>query len=232
MKPSNWVAVSILRSLKASLVITLLQDLQEDRADLAYSAGHGFGGFAIFVALSFCLGISSGLLFLFNKLLGPAAAIAFADFESTQTGKKDFAFDAFEEDKEGLWFSHFRRSMNPRRDMRNNRVALFDGIEEGGIRASSSYSHEIDEHENERAMEGLQDRVNLLKRLSGDIHEEVDSHNRMLDRMGNDMDSSRGILSGTMDKFKMVFETKSSRRMFTLVASFVVIFLVIYYLTK
>ncbi|KAK8588362.1 hypothetical protein V6N13_087290 [Hibiscus sabdariffa] len=122
--------------------------------------------------------------------------------------------------------------MNPRRDMRNNRVALFDGIEEGGIRASSSYSHEIDEHENERAMEGLQDRVNLLKRLSGDIHEEVDSHNRMLDRMGNDMDSSRGVLSGTMDKFKMVFETKSSRRMFTLVASFVVIFLVIYYLTS
>ncbi|KAL4360678.1 hypothetical protein GQ457_04G027390 [Hibiscus cannabinus] len=122
--------------------------------------------------------------------------------------------------------------MNPRRDMRNNRVALFDGIEEGGIRASSSYSHEIDEHENERAMEGLQDRVNLLKRLSGDIHEEVDGHMRMLDRMGNDMDSSRGILSGTMDKFKMVFETKSSRRMFTLVATFVVIFLVIYYLTR
>ncbi|XWS76289.1 hypothetical protein CRYUN_Cryun01aG0162800 [Craigia yunnanensis] len=116
--------------------------------------------------------------------------------------------------------------------MRNNRVALFDGIEEGGIRASSSYSHEIDEHDNERAMEGLQDRVNLLKRLSGDVHEEVDSHNTMLDRMGNDMDASRGILSGTMDKFKMVFETKSSRRMFTLVASFVVIFLVIYYLTR
>ncbi|EXC31924.1 Bet1-like SNARE 1-1 [Morus notabilis] len=119
------------------------------------------------------------------------------------------------------------------RDLRGNRAALFDGIEEGGIRASSSYgSHEIDEHDNEREMEGLQDRVILLKRLSGDIHEEVDNHNRMLDRMGNDMDSSRGVLSGTMDRFKMVFETKSSRRMFTLVASFVVLFLVIYYLTR
>ncbi|KAL1351626.1 hypothetical protein AAHE18_06G109300 [Arachis hypogaea] len=119
-------------------------------------------------------------------------------------------------------------------DNRNNRVALFDGIEEGGIRAQSLYSssHEIDEHDNEQAMDGLQDRVNLLKRLSGDIQEEVDSHNRMLDRMGNDMDSSRGILSGTMDKFKMVFETKSSRRMFTLVASFVVLFLIVYYLTR
>nr|GMC80624.1 disease resistance protein RPM1-like [Ipomoea batatas] len=41
------------------------------------------------------------------------------------------------------------------------RTALFDGIEEGGIRASLSYSS----HENEKALEGLQDRVNLLKRL-------------------------------------------------------------------
>ncbi|KAH1070262.1 hypothetical protein AAZX31_03G142600 [Glycine max] len=124
--------------------------------------------------------------------------------------------------------------MNARRDNRNNRVSLFDGIEEGGIRASSVYSssHEIDEHDNEQALDGLQDRVNLLKRLSGDINEEVDSHNRMLDRMGNDMDSSRGVLSGTMDKFKMVFETKSNQRMFTLVASFVVLFLIIYYLTR
>nr|GMD76011.1 bet1-like SNARE 1-1 [Ipomoea batatas] len=48
-----------------------------------------------------------------------------------------------------------------------HQTALFDGIEEGGIRASLSYSsHEIDEHENEKALEGLQDRVNLLKRSS------------------------------------------------------------------
>ncbi|XP_058083410.1 bet1-like SNARE 1-1 [Magnolia sinica] len=123
--------------------------------------------------------------------------------------------------------------MNLRRDYRSNRSALLDGIEEGGIRASSSYtSHEIDEHDNDRAIEGLQDRVNILKRLTGDIHEEVDSHNRILDRMGNDMDSSRGVLSGTMDRFKMVFETKSSRRMATLIASFLALFLLIYYLTK
>ncbi|KAL3644411.1 Bet1-like SNARE 1-1 [Castilleja foliolosa] len=116
---------------------------------------------------------------------------------------------------------------------RNSRAALFDGIEEGGVRASLPYaSHEIDEQENDRVLGGLHDRVNILKRLSGDIHEEVESHNLMLDRMGNNMDTSRGVLSGTMDKFKMVFETKSSRRMASLVASFVVIFLVIYNLTR
>ncbi|KAK9156586.1 hypothetical protein Scep_003160 [Stephania cephalantha] len=51
--------------------------------------------------------------------------------------------------------------MNSRRE-RSSRTALFDGIEEGGIRAN--YSHEIDEHDNDRAIDGLQDRVNLLKR--------------------------------------------------------------------
>ncbi|XP_074584957.1 bet1-like SNARE 1-1 [Curcuma longa] len=122
--------------------------------------------------------------------------------------------------------------MNSRRDYRGTRSALFDGIEEGGFRASQYSTHEISEHDNDLAVEGLQDRVNILKRLTGDIHEEVESHNRLLDRMGTDMDSSRGILSGTVDRFKMVFETKSSRRTATLVASFVALFLLIYFLTK
>uniref|UniRef100_A0A0D6R4C6 t-SNARE coiled-coil homology domain-containing protein n=1 Tax=Araucaria cunninghamii TaxID=56994 RepID=A0A0D6R4C6_ARACU len=123
--------------------------------------------------------------------------------------------------------------MNSRRDYRSSRNALFDGIEEGGLRASSSYTtHEIAEHDNELAMDGLEDRVSVLKRLTADIHEEVEGQNRSLDRMGSDMDASRGILSGTMDRFKRVFETKSSRNMVTLVTSFVVLFLLIYYLTK
>ncbi|XP_042468714.1 bet1-like SNARE 1-1 [Zingiber officinale] len=122
--------------------------------------------------------------------------------------------------------------MNSRRDYRGSRAALFAGIEEGGIRASHYSSHEISEHDNDLAIEGLQDRVSILKRLTGDIHEEVESHNRLLDRMGNDMDSSRGVLSGTVDRFKMVFQTKSGRRTVTLVASFVALFLFIYFLTK
>uniref|UniRef100_A0A0C9RH41 TSA: Wollemia nobilis Ref_Wollemi_Transcript_22786_868 transcribed RNA sequence n=1 Tax=Wollemia nobilis TaxID=56998 RepID=A0A0C9RH41_9CONI len=123
--------------------------------------------------------------------------------------------------------------MNSRRDYRSSRNALFDGIEEGGLRASSSYTtHEIAEHDNELAIDGLEDRVSVLKRLTADIHEEVEGQNRSLDRMGSDMDASRGILSGTMDRFKRVFETKSSRNMVTLVTSFVVLFLLIYYLTK
>ncbi|XBH81609.1 hypothetical protein VPH35_107138 [Triticum aestivum] len=132
----------------------------------------------------------------------------------------------------GPWREPSRAATMNARGYRSTRTALFDGIEEGGIRSSAYSSHEIDEHENERAMDGLQDRVSILKRISGDINEEVEAHNRMLDRMGNDMDSSRGFLSGTVDKFKTVFETKSSRRMGTLVASFVALFMLVYYLTR
>ncbi|XP_078440330.1 BET1P/SFT1P-like protein 14A [Wolffia australiana] len=123
--------------------------------------------------------------------------------------------------------------INSRRDVRGNRAALFDGIEEGGIRASSSYaSRELEDDENEKALDSLHDRVNILKRLTGDIHEEAESHNRLLDRMGNAMDASRGALSGTVDRFKTVFESKSNRRMATLVASFLALFLLIYFLTR
>ncbi|KAG6668683.1 bet1-like SNARE 1-2 isoform X1 [Carya illinoinensis] len=121
------------------------------------------------------------------------------------------------------------------KEHRASRASLFDGfdgLEEGGLRVSSSHSHGTNDHDNENAVDSLQDRVIFLKKLTGDIHEEVESHNRLLDRMGNDMDSSRGIMSGTMDRFKMVFEKKSNRRTCTLVACFVVSFLVIFYLMR
>ncbi|OAY55610.1 hypothetical protein MANES_03G167200v8 [Manihot esculenta] len=123
--------------------------------------------------------------------------------------------------------------MNYRRDIRNSSSAIFDdGLEEGGLRASSSYSHDINDHDNDKDMDCLQDRVIFLKRLTGDIHEEVKNHNHLLDRMGNNMDVSRGIMSGTMDRFKMVFEKKSGRRTCILAGVLIVSFLTIYYLIR
>ncbi|GAB2294489.1 Bet1-like SNARE 1-2 [Dionaea muscipula] len=125
--------------------------------------------------------------------------------------------------------------MNYRRDHRTSKAALLDGldgIEEGGLRASSSYSSDIDEHDNEKAIDSLKDKVIFLKRLTGDIHDEVLGHNRLLDRVGNSMDASRGILSGTVDRFRMVFEKKSGRKMCILVGCFVAFFVVFYYLTR
>ncbi|KAK4732520.1 hypothetical protein R3W88_025508 [Solanum pinnatisectum] len=125
--------------------------------------------------------------------------------------------------------------MSYRRDHRTHRAALFDNydsIEEGGIRASSSYPRDLDERDNDKAVDSLQDRVSFLKKLTGDIHEEVETHNKMLDRMGNEMDSSRGIMSGTMDRFKMVFEKKSNQKVCKLVGYFVLSFFLIYYIVR
>lgn len=55
------------------------------------------------------------------------------------------------------------------RDNRSSRSSLvdgFDSLEEGGLRASSSYSREINEHDNDKAIESLEDRVSFLKRVS------------------------------------------------------------------
>lgn len=54
------------------------------------------------------------------------------------------------------------------RDPRSSRSALFDnmdGLEEGGLRSSSSYSGGIDDHDNEKTMDSLHDRVSFLKRV-------------------------------------------------------------------
>ncbi|XP_029126084.1 bet1-like SNARE 1-2, partial [Cajanus cajan] len=72
----------------------------------------------------------------------------------------------------------------------------------------------------------------LAQQLTGDIHEEVESHNQLLDRVGNKMDGSRGMMMGTMDRFKKVFEKKSARKTCSLVAYFTVAFVFLYYLIR
>ncbi|KHN22191.1 Bet1-like SNARE 1-2 [Glycine soja] len=68
--------------------------------------------------------------------------------------------------------------------------------------------------------------------LTGDIHEEVESHNQLLDRVGIKMDGSRGMMMGTMDRFKNVFEKKSARKTCSLVVYFTLAFIFIYYLIR
>ncbi|KAL9225202.1 hypothetical protein vseg_001151 [Gypsophila vaccaria] len=125
--------------------------------------------------------------------------------------------------------------MSYRRENRPSKASLFDAysnIEEGGLRASSSYSSDISEHDNDKAIDTLKDRVFFLKQLSGDIHGEVLGQNRLLDQMGSGMDASRGILSGTVDRFKKVFEKKSGRTMCKLVGFLVAFFLLLYFLIR
>ncbi|CAH2079268.1 unnamed protein product [Thlaspi arvense] len=113
------------------------------------------------------------------------------------------------------------RDMNYRRENRGSRSSLFDGLdglEEGRLRASSSYSHDITERDNDEVLENgsagqsfiseerfleLTFILRTSSEVTGDIHEEVENHNRLLDEVGNKMDSARGILSGTINRFNV-----------------------------
>ncbi|XP_074348527.1 bet1-like SNARE 1-2 isoform X1 [Apium graveolens] len=126
--------------------------------------------------------------------------------------------------------------MSYRREHRASRSSLFDdydSLEEGGLKASSSYSHDIDEHANDKAINSLQDRVVFLKRVTYTMRWKVIivcwTEHCAVYNQGNEMDASRGIMSGTMDRFKMVFEKRSSRKTCGLVACFVVSFILLYY---
>ncbi|CAA2960240.1 bet1-like SNARE 1-1 isoform X1 [Olea europaea subsp. europaea] len=106
--------------------------------------------------------------------------------------------------------------------MNSRRAALFDGIEESGIRASSLYSsHEIDGQENDRAVDGLQDRVNLLKRVI---------YTRRL-RLVTEYWTEWAMTWIVQEEFYPE-PWINLRWMFSLVASFVVIFLVVNYLIR
>ncbi|OIW07685.1 hypothetical protein TanjilG_30762 [Lupinus angustifolius] len=112
-----------------------------------------------------------------------------------------------------LFYIYLPRPTKENRSSKSSLIDGFDSLEEGGIRASSSYSREINEQDNDKAMESLHDRVTFLKR-------------------GNKMDGSRGLMFGTMDRFKKVFEKKSTRKTCSLVAYFIVGFIFIYYLIR
>eukprot|EP00244_Chara_vulgaris_P011189 TRINITY_DN5442_c0_g1_i1.p1 TRINITY_DN5442_c0_g1~~TRINITY_DN5442_c0_g1_i1.p1 ORF type:complete len:144 (-),score=11.83 TRINITY_DN5442_c0_g1_i1:55-486(-) len=111
-------------------------------------------------------------------------------------------------------------------DHRSSRAALFENFERGPS------NEEIGEQYNENSLTELQDRVSALKRITVDINAEAEAHNKLLDRMGRDMERTKGILSGTMDRFTKVFKTKASQNTCAVTAACVVGFFILYYLVK
>ncbi|CAI0559232.1 unnamed protein product, partial [Linum tenue] len=113
----------------------------------------------------------------------------------------------------------YRSFQSRSREIRSSRSALFDdGLEEGGLRASVSFSSEIKEHDNDAAVDTLQDRVSFLKRIKNFAFLRFLKPAVLCVNQGNGMDVSRGVMSGTMDRFKAVGKLDSSRR-FPLVCS-------------
>ncbi|KAH7842851.1 hypothetical protein Vadar_009775 [Vaccinium darrowii] len=90
-------------------------------------------------------------------------------------------------------------------DYHASKAALFDGfdnIEEGGIRASSSYSQNIDDHTNDKAINSLEDRVSFLKKyqLRWRIQKGLEIKQRVVHRKRKYLDSAPTALS--LEQFK------------------------------
>eukprot|EP00898_Chlorokybus_atmophyticus_P002058 jgi/Chlat1/2853/Chrsp194S03010 len=101
------------------------------------------------------------------------------------------------------------------------RGALFNDIEaatdSGNAQRGQLYDdRELAEQENDRSLDKLSDRVSILKRVTMDINQEVDSQHRLLDRMGQDMDGTRGLLGGTMDRFNKFIKVAAANGLWLL----------------
>uniref|UniRef100_A0A7I4AR81 Uncharacterized protein n=1 Tax=Physcomitrium patens TaxID=3218 RepID=A0A7I4AR81_PHYPA len=48
----------------------------------------------------------------------------------------------------------------------------------------------------------------ILRPVEGDVHEDVEGHNKLLQAMRNATDVSISLMAGTMDRFTKVFKIK------------------------
>ncbi|KAG5179984.1 soluble NSF attachment protein receptor [Tribonema minus] len=86
------------------------------------------------------------------------------------------------------------------------------------------------EMENDRHISNLSEQVSMLKGLTIDIGNEVNSQNTLLDGMSNSMFDANGLLGGTMKKIGTMMKRGGSKHMCYLVAFIVLTFLVIWWL--
>ncbi|GFS66135.1 BET1-like protein [Nephila pilipes] len=88
------------------------------------------------------------------------------------------------------------------------------------------------EAQNRYHAEELSKKISKLKSVAYDIEIEAKDHNRLLDDVGNEFDSSGGFLSGSLNRMnKMMFTGRSDRRLMCYVIFGTVgLFIVFYYL--
>jgi len=86
--------------------------------------------------------------------------------------------------------------------------------------------------ENQRLTEHLAGQISQLKSVAYDIEDEAKEHNRYLDGMGWNFDSTQNLLSGGVNRIhKMLGSGRSNRRFMCYIVAGVVVFgLIFFYL--
>jgi blocked-early-in-transport protein 1 len=123
-----------------------------------------------------------------------------------------------------------RRHNNPQND------AMSWGTSPNGSRAGGGGYYRgggdssILESENNRHISQLGDQVSLLKGLTLEIGNEVESQNTLLDQLGNSMFDTSGMLGSTLKRINDMMARGGSRHMCYLIAFIVFTFLAIWFI--
>lgn len=90
------------------------------------------------------------------------------------------------------------------------------------------------ESQNRQMTEQLSQKISTLKSFVHEIEIEAKEHNKLLDEMDTDFDSSKNLLSGTVNKIKKMMKGgRSNRRIMCHFSLFLVtFFIVIYFLVS
>ncbi|XP_018416269.1 PREDICTED: BET1 homolog [Nanorana parkeri] len=94
----------------------------------------------------------------------------------------------------------------------------------------SGYS--VYEEENERLTESLRLKANALKSLSIDIGSELKYHNKLLDELDSDFDSTGGFLGSTMGRLKSLSRGSQAKLLCYMMLFALFVFFVIYWFVK
>jgi|UniRef100_A0A7S4GIY5 blocked-early-in-transport protein 1 len=116
----------------------------------------------------------------------------------------------------------------------NPRSNLFGG---NGSRGRQSRGHDEQteeqlERENEDELENLRDKVATIKSIALDIQDEVKSHNRLLDKMGDQFSTATASLKGTMGRLNAMMAHGGSKHMCFLALFVFMVFIALYWLLK
>lgn len=116
---------------------------------------------------------------------------------------------------------------------RTNRNLLFGTRATSGPDASGMAA-EADalELDNQRAVEQLRGSAGTIKDIAIHIDKDVIDQNRMLDRMDKRFDNANSLLAQTSNLLHEMVSDRTSSRMCSLVAAFLVALLALYYLLK
>mmetsp|Transcript_2038 Transcript_2038/g.3602 ORF Transcript_2038/g.3602 Transcript_2038/m.3602 type:complete len:166 (-) Transcript_2038:1729-2226(-) len=122
---------------------------------------------------------------------------------------------------------------------RGNRNLLFGGVNSssssgggrsGGNNSVSVYERETLERDNNTQVDGLNDKVGIMKDIAIQIGNEVDLHNQMLQKMDGTFDSAQGLLAGTMERLSDMVESGNVGKPFLYLIAFLLFFFFALYL--